>query len=142
VCGVNWNLAILEGIAIQVLDGMLILSELVQSHTGIAVHLLTGTDTTEKNNRLLRFQESAGTSKFTFRLVRNDGSAQRVAVKPAIANRTHAESDHVDRIATNPKVASASSWNIQPVAIWLQTTYIFFSGKQLFFKALLLGFMV
>jgi hypothetical protein len=141
VCGVNWNLAILEGIAIQVLDdrNMLILSELVQSPTCIAVHLRAGTDTKEKNERLPRFQESAGICKFTFRLVRNDGPAQRVVV---IANRIHAESDHIDHIATK----SESLIRIQlkhPTSGDLATNYIFsFSGEQHFFSAVFLGFRV
>jgi hypothetical protein len=101
LCGINWNLAILrlEGITTQVLDDKLIFEEFHQSHTRIAVHPCAGTDTTEKDERLLhrQFQENAGVSKFTFRLVLNDEPAQWLAV---IANRIHGESDHIDSIAT------------------------------------------
>jgi hypothetical protein len=98
LCGINRNIAILEGIAIQELD----------DHTCIAVHLRAGTDTTEKDERLLQFQESVGISKLTatFRLVRNDGPAQWVVV---INNRIHAESHKIDLITTE----SESSIRIQ-----------------------------
>jgi radical SAM superfamily enzyme with C-terminal helix-hairpin-helix motif len=77
-----------------VFDDTLIFKEFLQSHTSIAVHPCAGTDTTEKDERLLQSQESAGVSKFTFRLVRNDGPAQWVVV---IANRIPY---HIDRVAT------------------------------------------
>ncbi len=59
---IHWNLAGLEGIAIQVLYGSLLSSELLECLTGSAALSITGTVAARKDERLLQFRISAGIS--------------------------------------------------------------------------------
>jgi hypothetical protein len=94
---IHRNLAGLEGIAAQVFYDSLLSSELLDCRTGSAVLSITGTDTARKDECLLQFSIAASISQFTVGLMRNDGPTHQVVMS---AYKIDAETDHVDRIAT------------------------------------------